>query len=130
MKVDLGEPEPRSICAGLRAHLSREELRDRRVAVLANLKPAKLRGVESRGMVLASDRRDGAVVPVDPGEAPIGDRIRVRGIESQPKAKLSKSDFEKAPLEVRDGRVVYDGVPLESSVGPVLCDAEDGAVVR
>ncbi len=130
MKVDVGEPEPRSICAGLRGHLEREELQDRRVLVLANLKPARLRGIESRGMVLASDRRDGAVVPVDPGEAPIGDKVRVQGIESHPKKKLSKSDFEKAPLEVREGRVTYEGVPLESSVGPIQCDAEDGAVVR
>ncbi len=107
LTVDLGEDEKRTICAGLRAHLSAAELIGRKVAVLANLKPAVLRGVPSAGMVLASDRADGAVVPVDPGEAEVGDLITVDGIETVPKKKLSKSNFEKAPLAAKGGVVVY-----------------------
>ncbi len=130
MTVDLGEDEPRSICAGLREYLPASDLQDRMVVVLANLKPAKLRGIESRGMILASDRKDGAVVPVDPGDAEIGVEVGVEGIESAPKKKLSKSEFEKAPLTVQGGRVSYAGKPLRTAAGPVLCDAEDDAPVR
>jgi len=130
LSVDLGEDEKRSICAGLRQHLAAEDLNGRKVIVLANLKPAVLRGVASAGMVLASDRADGAVVPVDPGDAPIGDLIGVEGIEATPKRKLSKSNFEKAPLTVRGGRVVYRDKPLRSSAGEVRCAAPDGAPVR
>ncbi len=130
LSVDLGEGEPRSICAGLRAHLKAEDLSGRAVAVLANLKPAVLRGVPSEGMVLATDRRDGAVVPVDPGAAPIGELITVEGIETQPKKKLSKSHFEKVPLAIEKGVVVYRGRPLRTTVGSLTCDAEDGAPVR
>jgi methionyl-tRNA synthetase len=129
MIVDLGT-EKRSICAGLRQHLGSEDLLGRKVAVLANLKPAMLRGIESAGMVLASDRADGAVIPVDPGDAPVGDLITVEGIETTPKKKLSKSNFENAPLSVQGGVVVYAGKELRTSVGPLECDAVDGAPVR
>jgi methionyl-tRNA synthetase len=124
------EGEHRTICAGLRNHVDADDLRDRKVLVLANLKPAKLRGIDSQGMVLASDRKDGGVVPVDPGNAEVGEEIRVEGIEPQPKTKLSSKDFGRAPLAVKGGRVVYDGKPLQTTAGDVTCDAEDGATVR
>lgn len=130
LSVDLGEAERRTICAGLRAHLTAAELRGRKVAVLANLKPAVLRGVPSAGMVLASDRRDGAVVPVDPGDAPAGDLVTVEGVATAPRKKLSKSHFERVPLAIAGGVVVYRDRPLRSSVGALTCDAEDGAPVR
>ncbi len=130
LRVDLGEETERSICAGLREYVSQEELEDRRVLVVANLKPAKLRGIESRGMILAADTPDGRVVPVNPGEAPVGDLISVEAIETRPKKKLSKSDFEKAPLLVKDGRVIYGDQVLRSSTGYITCEAEDGSTVR
>ena len=130
LKVDLGEDEARTICAGLRQHLAASELTGRKVIVLANLKPALLRGVPSAGMVLASDRSDGAVVPVDPGEAEVGALITVEGIETVPKKKLSKSNFEKVPLSVRAGIVMYGDKPLLTPAGSVKCEAQDGAPVR
>jgi methionyl-tRNA synthetase len=130
MKVDVGDDEPRSICAGLREFLEVSDLQDRKVVVLANLKPAVMRGVESRGMILATDRDDGKVVPVDPGAAEPGDRICVADVESAPKKKLSKSEFDKAPLVIQGGRVTYGGKALESPHGPIVCDAQDGAPVR
>jgi len=53
LMIDLGEEEPRQVVAGIAQHYRPEELVGRQVVVVANLKPAKLRGVESRGMVLA-----------------------------------------------------------------------------
>lgn len=129
MSVDIGG-EKRSICAGLRDHLSVEELEGRKVLVVANLKPARLRGIESRGMVLASDLADGRIWPVDPGEAESGDLATVEGIESRPKKKLSKSEFDKVPLLMQDGRVTYAGKTLKTPAGEILCDAADGAPVR
>ncbi len=130
LTVDLGEDEKRTICAGLRAHLSADDLLGRKVLVLANLKPAVLRGVPSAGMVLASDRADGAVVPVDPGAAEVGELVTVDGIETVPKKKLSKSNFEKAPLSAKAGIVVYRDKPLRTGAGDIKCDAADGASVR
>jgi methionyl-tRNA synthetase len=129
MTVNLGA-EKRSICAGLRQHLRADELQGRKVLVLANLKPAMLRGIESAGMVLATDRKDGKVAPVDVGAAEPGDLATVEGIVTAPKARISISDFEKAPLTIQGGQVTHAGKPLRTSKGLVLCDAEDGARVR
>ena len=56
LRVDVGEE--RQIVAGLRGYYRSDELVGRKVVVFVNLRPAKLRGVESQGMVLAA---------VDPG---------------------------------------------------------------
>ena len=53
MKVDIGEAEPRQIVAGIRSSYEPEELVGRTIIIVANLKPARLRGVESQGMILA-----------------------------------------------------------------------------
>lgn len=53
-KIDLGEPTPRTIVSGLVNFIPIEEMQDRMVVVLCNLKAAKMRGVESQGMVLCA----------------------------------------------------------------------------
>merc|ERR1712018_132660 len=55
-KIDLGEAVTRTIVSGLVDFVPQEEMQGRMVVVLANLKPAKMRGVESCGMVLCSSR--------------------------------------------------------------------------
>lgn len=52
--VDLGEAEPRQILAGIAEHYEPEKMVGRKVAVVSNLKPRKLRGFESQGMILAA----------------------------------------------------------------------------
>jgi len=61
LKVDLGSEE-RQIVAGIRAHYKPEELTGRQVVVVANLETAKLRGMESQGMVLAASDGDRIVI--------------------------------------------------------------------
>jgi methionyl-tRNA synthetase len=72
LEVDLGEAEPRQILAGIAEHYAPEALVGKRVVVVANLKPRKLRGLESQGMVLAANDGKGLAVvgteaPIDPG---------------------------------------------------------------
>jgi methionyl-tRNA synthetase len=52
--IDLGEESPRQILAGIAEHYEPESLIGRKLAVVSNLKPRKLRGFESQGMVLAA----------------------------------------------------------------------------
>lgn len=54
--IDLGEAEPRQVVSGLANFVPVEQMQDRLVAVLCNLKPAKMRGVESKGMVLCTSK--------------------------------------------------------------------------
>ena len=61
LRVDVGGEE-RQIVAGIRAHYVPETLVGRQVVVVANLEPAKLRGVESQGMLLAAADGDRVVL--------------------------------------------------------------------
>ena len=66
LTVDLGEPAPRQLVAGIRAAYDVRTLPGQQVVVVANLKPARLRGVESQGMLLAASDADGLAV-IAPG---------------------------------------------------------------
>jgi methionyl-tRNA synthetase len=67
LKVDIGDGTPRQVVAGIKGSYQAAELVGQHVVVVANLKPAQLRGVESQGMVLAAS--DGsAMVLVSPGK--------------------------------------------------------------
>jgi methionyl-tRNA synthetase len=55
LMVDLGEPELRQLVAGIGERYRAEDLVGRQIVVVSNLKPAKLMGVESRGMLLAAN---------------------------------------------------------------------------
>jgi len=60
LDLDDGSGEPRTICAGVKGHYSPEELEGRLIVIVANLAPRTIRGVESRGMLLAaSDAQKG-----------------------------------------------------------------------
>jgi methionyl-tRNA synthetase len=71
LQIDLGS-EQRQICAGIRNHYTPEELVGRQIVVVANLETAKLRGLESQGMLLAASDEGRVIVltpdkPVQPG---------------------------------------------------------------
>ena len=53
--VDLGEEKPRQIVSGIAAHFKPEDLVGKKVVVVANLPPRKLRGLESQGMILTAE---------------------------------------------------------------------------
>jgi len=57
-EIDLGEPEHRQILAGLAEYYDPETLIGRKVVVVANLKPRKMRGLESQGMICAASLED------------------------------------------------------------------------
>ena len=74
--VDVGEASERQLVAGIRAAYDVRSLVGRQIVVVTNLKPAMLRGVESRGMLLAASDDDGlAVVAPERRFAP-GTRIK------------------------------------------------------
>ncbi len=68
LKVDLGEDRPRDIVAGIKEYYKPKELLQKQVCVVANLKPAKLMGNLSEGMLLAAKDEDGLtlITPMKP----------------------------------------------------------------
>jgi len=67
LKVDTGL-DKRTIVSGIAEHFKAEELIGKKVTVLANLAPRKLRGVESEGMILLTENAEGKLVFVNPDE--------------------------------------------------------------
>ena len=75
LRVDVGEP--RQLVAGLKGYYNPDDLVGRKVVVFVNLKPVKLRGIESQGMVLAAvdETTDTVSLLTIDQDAPIGARI-------------------------------------------------------
>jgi len=74
LQVSLGE-ETRQIVAGIAEHYQPDQLVGKKIIIVANLKPAKIRGVESQGMLLAASNDEGLTIatldrPIAPG-APV-----------------------------------------------------------
>lgn len=74
LEVDLGT-EQRTIVSGIAKHYAPEDLVGRNVVMIVNLKPAKIRGIESRGMVLAASNGDKLVL-VEAPEMPAGSKVK------------------------------------------------------
>lgn len=75
LEIDLGD-HTRTIVAGIAKFYRPEDLVGKRIVVLANLKPAKLMGVESRGMLLAAVEKDACSVAVLDRDIPAGTRLK------------------------------------------------------
>src|SRR6185369_1474757 len=78
LRVDVGEAEPRQILAGIALHYAPEGLVGRKIAVVTNLKPRKMRGLESQGMLLAASvGEDGKpVIATFSEDVPAGARLK------------------------------------------------------
>lgn len=106
-KIDVGEPEPRTVVSGLVQFVPKEQLQDRLVVLLCNLKPQKMRGVESQGMVLCASSvgEPRQVEPLDPpAECCAGERVYVEGYEDgepDDELKPKKKVFEKLQADFR-----------------------------
>ena len=74
IKVDIGGEERQTV-AGLRGHYTPEQLLDKSVVVVTNLDPAVLRGVESKGMLLAAQDGSRVVLLQPDGEVSPGAKV-------------------------------------------------------
>ncbi len=75
LKVDLGN-ETRQLVAGIKSSYTKEDLINKKIVMIANLKPAILRGVESNGMLLAAD--DNGNIAVLTPDKNVSNGIKIR----------------------------------------------------
>ena len=139
-KIDLGETTgPRTIVSGLVDFVPKDQMEGRMVVVLANLKPAKMRGVESCGMVLCSSREEPKEVePLGvPEGAVVGDRVTVEGHdEGSPDVVLNpkKKVWEKLSVDLStnpEGLAEWQGNKLEvKGKGEVTVKNVKGAPIK
>ena len=78
IKVDVGEDEERQLVAGIKKWYSKEDLLGKQVVVVSNLQPAKLRGIESQGMLLAAENEDESKVVLLTTDKKIENGAKVR----------------------------------------------------
>jgi len=110
-KIDLGD-EKRQLVAGIKDWYKKEELQGKNIVVLTNLQTAKLRGIESKGMLLAcEDKEKNIGLLVAPNSNP-GDYVSVEGEEvNKSPPELSFKDFGKISnrkLAVKDGKPLFN----------------------
>ena len=79
LTVDIGEETPRQILAGIAESYLPESLPGKKIVVVANLAPRKMRGLESQGMLMAATDAEGHAIllhPADPDAVPPGAQVR------------------------------------------------------
>ena len=75
LQIDLGF-EKRTILSGIAEQFTPEEVVGKKIVVVANLAPRKMRGIESNGMILMAEDKEGKLYFVSAGEAPEGFVVR------------------------------------------------------
>ena len=116
--LDDGSGTERVILSGLVPYFSAEEITGRDIIIADNLKPRKMRGIESRGMLLAADYTDSSgkkcvEILGCPGAAP-GTPVVLEGSDpaSEKPAEIDADTFFACPINVADNCVTVGGVPL------------------
>ncbi|XP_041008943.1 probable methionine--tRNA ligase isoform X3 [Juglans microcarpa x Juglans regia] len=124
-EIDIGDAKLRQVVSGLAKYYSPDELTNRRVVLITNVKPGKLRDVMSEGLVLCASNEDHTIVEplFPPEEAKLGERVSFAGIDGKPEDVLNpkKKHLEKiTPHLFTDdkGVATFKGIPFMTSCGP------------
>ncbi|MFT4309861.1 MAG: methionine--tRNA ligase [Candidatus Woesearchaeota archaeon] len=141
LDLDMGK-EKRQIVTGLKEHYKPIDLEGRKIVIIDNLKPAKIRDVESNGMLLAGTiNMEGGkeiIVLLEPPEkSRPGDRVLHMDEKTEELAKIdpivikcSIKDVQKSGLQVKN-RIVYSPRgPLGTSAGKIMLDLPDNAIIN
>jgi methionyl-tRNA synthetase len=132
LNVNLGDIGKRILVAGIRSHYTKKEIIGKNIVIVTNLKPATIRGIESKGMLLAATDKYNTISLLNPGDVKPGSEIFIEGIARNPISVLDFEDFKKINMIVdQEQRIKYQGKTLFSEKGPVKTDkiVEKGANV-
>lgn len=131
LKVDLGEDEPRQLVTNLKSIYPAEHFMGRKLLVISNLKPAKFRGVQSVGMLMAADEEPlggTKVLLLKPSvDVPNGTRVNC-GLENS-SSRIEIKHFEKVCIKVarvRDGKFLGKDIVLPEGSPEVVAAVIDG----
>uniref|UniRef100_A0A2N9FY19 methionine--tRNA ligase n=1 Tax=Fagus sylvatica TaxID=28930 RepID=A0A2N9FY19_FAGSY len=123
-EIDVGEGQTRTVVSGLVKYIPLEEMQNRKVCVLCNLKPAAMRGIKSQAMVLAaSDSEHTKVELVDPPKsACVGERVTFPGFNGEPDDVLNpkKKVWETLQVDLNTNTELvacYKDIPFTTSAG-------------
>ncbi|XP_052897173.1 aminoacyl tRNA synthase complex-interacting multifunctional protein 1 isoform X1 [Anopheles moucheti] len=103
-KIDCGEPNgPRTVISGLVKYVPIEQMQNRMVVALCNLKPAKMRGILSEAMVMCASSPDGVEILAPPEGSVPGDLVHVEGYPRVPDVVMNpkKKIFETVAPDLK-----------------------------
>jgi len=132
LQIDLGDLGKRVIVAGIKQYYSKEEIMGKNIIIITNLKPAKIRGIKSNGMLLAATDSSGIVSLLNPNDSNPGSRIFIEGITYNPDDIVEFEKFKEIKMKVDEKQqIIYKNKILKSEKGPVRSDksVEKGAIV-
>ncbi|MBN2042537.1 MAG: methionine--tRNA ligase [Candidatus Aenigmarchaeota archaeon] len=119
ISIDLGS-EKRQIIASIKPYYRKEELEEKNLVILSNLKPANLRGEESNGMLLAVE--EGDKIGLLTSKAKPGTSVFAEGIEKKPSKVVEIKQFWNLKILAKKDGVFYNGKKLKTSEGDVTVD--------
>ncbi len=134
-QIELGD-EQRQIVSGLVPYYTEEELLGKKVVVVTNLHPAKLRGIESNGMLLAAQEGD-VVGLLLAEESELGDYVfadekitekKIDEIKKLPQIKID--EFAKVNIAVKNGKVFFDEKTLKTKHQKLTVEKVNNGDVR
>jgi len=107
LNLDVGD-QKRQIVSGLKDNYNKNDLKGKRIILISNLVAAKIRGVESKGMLLAGEyKKDVKVLTVKSSKP--GTKVNIKGYKSNPVENLTYDQFSKVNLRVgKDNNVLLD----------------------
>ncbi|CAB3226702.1 unnamed protein product [Arctia plantaginis] len=116
-QVDCGEDKARTVVSGLVKFIPMEELKNKMVVILCNLKPVKMRGITSEAMVMCASSPEKIEVLEPPAAAVPGDLVHCEGFPREPESVLNpkKKIFEACAPDLmtnNDKVACYKGSPL------------------
>eukprot|EP00475_Leptophrys_vorax_P013835 TRINITY_DN2019_c1_g1_i1.p1 TRINITY_DN2019_c1_g1~~TRINITY_DN2019_c1_g1_i1.p1 ORF type:complete len:315 (+),score=110.25 TRINITY_DN2019_c1_g1_i1:43-945(+) len=141
-KIDLGEEEPRQVISGLVAHITLDKFVNSQVLVFANLKPSKLRGQDSFGMVFCASSEDKSKVELirPPAGSKNGERVSLVGVSPSalgapeqslnPKKKNNSWETAQPLFKTNDKAVAtFNGVALRTAAGECKAQTLSNAAI-
>jgi methionine--tRNA ligase beta chain len=124
IQVDLGK-EKRQIVSGLQEIYKLEELKNKNVIVITNLKPAKLGGYDSNGMILAAESEKEEVALLTSDLKP-GTNITCNKKTANNDKIINSKQFKKIIMTGKDAKVFYEnkkleGVTIDKNISGKIC---------
>lgn len=135
-KIECGEPRPRTVVSGLVKFIPIEQMQDRMVVILCNLKPAKMRNVVSEAMVMCASSPDVIEILAPPAGSVPGDLVHCDGYTRAPDAQLNpkKKIFETCAPDLKTNdqlAACYKEIPWNvPGKGNILAQTLKSAIVK
>lgn len=134
-EIDVGEPKLRQVVSGLAKYCTPEQLTNRLVVLITNVKPGKLRDVMSEGLVLCASSEDHTLVEplLVPEGAKPGECVSFSGYEGKPEDVLNpkKKQLDKITPNLftdEKGIATFKGTPFMTSSGPCTSSISKGSI--